>query len=91
MATTSVIDNKIMAHSITVCKDLNHSFERGGRKLNKREYEILALIAVGRSDVEIAFKLFISPQAVRTHLYGIQRKIGAPNRLQAALWAVKNL
>lgn len=91
MATISVIDERIMAHSITVCKDLNRLFERGGQTLNKIEFEILALIAAGFSDEEIALKLFISTQAVKTHFYKVQKRIKAPNRFQAALWAVKNL
>jgi ATP/maltotriose-dependent transcriptional regulator MalT len=91
MKTISAIDDEILAHSITVCEDFNHLFERGGQILNKRELEILALIAAGVSDEEIALKLFISTQAIKTHFHEIQRKIEAPNRLQAALWAVKNL
>lgn len=88
MAMTSVIDEKIiMVHALAVCKDLDHLFERAGETLNKREFEIRALIAAGVSDEEIALKLYISTQVVKTHLHEIQRKIEAPNRLQAALWA----
>ena len=59
--------------------------------LTAREHEILTLIAAGAKNEEIAASLFISPNTVRTHIYNIFKKINVPNRLQAALWAVKNL
>lgn len=59
--------------------------------LTSRELEILALISIGANNDEIAEKLFISPHTVKTHLYHIFKKINVPSRLQAALWAAKNL
>ncbi len=60
-------------------------------KLTQRETEILALVSAGAGNEEIADKLCISPHTVKTHIYNIFKKINVPNRLQAALWAVKNL
>ena len=59
--------------------------------LTRREAEILVLLSIGSSNDEIADKLFISPNTVKTHLYRVFRKINVPNRFQAALWAAKNL
>ena len=59
--------------------------------LTPREIEILSLVAVGAKNEEIAEKLFISSNTVKTHIYNIFKKIDVPNRLQAALWAAKNL
>jgi LuxR family transcriptional regulator of csgAB operon len=59
--------------------------------LSPRQEEILALVAVGATNDEIADKLCISPHTVKTHLYNIYKKINVPNRFQAALWAAKNL
>jgi LuxR family transcriptional regulator of csgAB operon len=59
--------------------------------LTPREIEILAMVAIGVKNEEIADKLFISPHTVKTHIYNIFKKIGVPNRLQAALWAAKHL
>jgi DNA-binding CsgD family transcriptional regulator len=59
--------------------------------LTPREKEILALVSAGAKNEQIAEALHISPNTVKTHIYNIFKKIDVPNRLQAALWAVKNL
>jgi len=59
--------------------------------LTSREKEILTLIASGVTNSQIADGLGISPNTVKTHVYNIYHKIKVPNRLQAALWAAKNL
>jgi LuxR family transcriptional regulator of csgAB operon len=59
--------------------------------LTRREIEILSLVAVGAKNDQIADQLYISPNTVKTHIYNIYKKINVPNRLQAALWAVKHL
>ena len=59
--------------------------------LSQREMEILGMVAVGAKNGEIANKLCISPHTVKTHLYNIYKKIDVGDRLQAVLWAAKNL
>ena len=59
--------------------------------LSPREIEVLALVATGASNEDVADMLSVSPNTVRTHLYSIFRKLNVPSRLQAALWAAKNL
>jgi len=63
----------------------------GDTALTTREKEILAMIAAGSTNSEIAEGLFISHHTVKSHLYNIFKKIGVPNRLQAAFWAARNL
>jgi len=59
--------------------------------LTGREIEILSLLAIGCRNQDIAGKLCISPHTIKTHLYNIYKKINVSNRLQATLWAAKNL
>lgn len=59
--------------------------------LTKRELDVLALVGSGASNEQIGEKLCISPHTVKTHVYNVFKKLQVPNRLQAALWAEKNL
>ena len=51
--------------------------------LSERELEILALIAAGDSNREIASRLFVSASTVKTHINNLYRKLGARSRTQA--------
>jgi NarL family two-component system response regulator LiaR len=51
--------------------------------ITKRELEILALIASGLSNREIADKLFVSENTVKTHSSRLFDKLGAKRRTQA--------
>jgi LuxR family transcriptional regulator, positive regulator of biofilm formation len=59
--------------------------------LSMREIESLRLLGSGASNEEIAQKLFISTNTVKTHVYNIFKKIKVSSRLEAAAWAAKNL
>jgi LuxR family transcriptional regulator of csgAB operon len=59
--------------------------------LTPGQKRILALLAIGAGNEEIADRLCLSIHTVKTHLYHIYRKIGAKNRWQAIRWATKNL
>ena len=68
------------------------SGSQGGRRsefsLTQRENDILALLAEGKSNREIAQSLFLSEKTVKAHLAAIFRKLGVTNRTQAAMAAV---
>lgn len=53
-------------------------------RLSAREREILGRVAAGRSNVEVARELWLSPHTVRKHLENIYRKLGVSNRTEAA-------
>lgn len=56
----------------------------------KREYEILQLLAEGKSNVEIAETLNISEKTVKNHISNIFRKIDVKDRTQAVVTAIRN-
>ena len=61
-----------------------------GGDLSPREIEVLALIAQGLSNEEIAERLVISPATARHHVSACIQKLDAANRAEAAALAVKN-
>lgn len=58
-------------------------------RLSPRELDILRLVAEGQENKEIAVGLCISKQTVKNHLMAINRRLGAANRTQAAVLAIK--
>jgi len=55
--------------------------------LTAREREVLALIAIGRTNREIAQRLFISPKTATVHVSNILGKLGVRSRVEAATMA----
>jgi DNA-binding NarL/FixJ family response regulator len=58
--------------------------------LTPREREVLAQVAEGRSNREIARLLHMSEKTVKTHVSSVLAKLGVADRTQAALYAVRN-
>jgi DNA-binding NarL/FixJ family response regulator len=55
--------------------------------LTGREEQILATVARGRTNSEIAADLHISLSTVKTHIASLMAKLGARNRVEIAIWA----
>ena len=58
--------------------------------LTEREREVLALIAAGHSNREIARSLSVAEKTVKTHVSNVLMKLGVQDRTQAALYAVRH-
>ncbi|HEY9729862.1 MAG TPA: response regulator transcription factor [Chroococcales cyanobacterium] len=58
--------------------------------LSQRELEVLKLIVEGYSNPEIASKLFLSANTVKTHVRGIMNKLAVDDRVQAAVVALRS-
>jgi len=58
--------------------------------LTRREHEVLAQIADGRSNREIAHLLHVSEKTVKTHVSSVLAKLGVADRTQAAVLAVRS-
>jgi len=75
-----------------VLKHLSPPSPSGGNiaNLSQREMEVLKLIVEGYSNPEIASKLFLSANTVKTHVRGIMNKLAVDDRVQAAVVALRS-
>lgn len=61
-----------------------------GNELTPREREVLRLIALGHTSVEIAAKLGLSPRTIETHRARIHRKLGLDTRAELVSYALRH-
>jgi DNA-binding CsgD family transcriptional regulator len=70
-------------------KELAASLDRSPSHLSRREQEVVAHVAAGESNREIATLLFLSERTVETHVRNILTKLDLHSRTQVAAWATK--
>lgn len=68
----------------TEADDLESAAERSG--VSRRELEVLELIGCGLTNEDIAGRLFLSPNSIKSYIRSAYRKIGVERRAQAVLW-----
>jgi NarL family two-component system response regulator LiaR len=88
---------RVMAGEIVVITGENETSVGGagdwpGRSsgLSPREAEVLALVTQGLSNQEIADRVFLSTNTVKTYIRSAYRKIGVERRPQAIVWGMAN-
>jgi DNA-binding NarL/FixJ family response regulator len=86
----SYIQPKLAAELIKEFNKPRGSRIKKENELTQREYEVIALIADGLNNKDIAERLFISEKTVKNHVSNIFRKINVSDRTQAAIYAYKN-
>jgi DNA-binding NarL/FixJ family response regulator len=76
-------------------KSLQTLFRRGHEHgspiepLSPRELEVLALVAKGKSNIQIGERLYVSADTVKTHLSHVMRKLQASDRTHAAVLGLR--
>lgn len=58
--------------------------------LSPREFEVLQLMVEGKTNVQIAEELYLSPNTIKTHVRGIMNKLSVDDRVQAAVTALRS-
>jgi len=83
---------KVHAGERIVSVDLGHRAERSAPAigLTPREAHVVALIAAGAPNKEIAKRLGLSMNTVKSHIRTAYRAMGVSSRTQAVLWAVEH-
>jgi DNA-binding NarL/FixJ family response regulator len=64
--------------------------ERNARRLTQRQLDVLALLVEGADTAQVARRLYLSPNTVRTHIQNILAKLQVHSRLEAASYAVRH-
>jgi DNA-binding NarL/FixJ family response regulator len=78
VATAALIGHMTDSPPAVVDRELLHRFEA----LTPRERDVVALVAAGLGNAEIAAQLFVSPFTVKTHAVRAMTKVGARDRAQ---------
>ncbi|MFC4123291.1 response regulator [Nonomuraea zeae] len=84
---TRLLISHFVSHRPRRCADV--ALQRA-ELLSRREREVLAMIAAGLSNAEIAARMFVSDGTVRTHVSHILAKLELRDRVQAVIFAYEN-
>jgi NarL family two-component system response regulator LiaR len=82
----SILDPVVAAR---VLEELRAPARTSTGALSPRELEVLTLLARGRANREIAARLFIGEETVKTHVSNILAKLHLADRTQAAIYALR--
>jgi DNA-binding NarL/FixJ family response regulator len=61
-----------------------------GTPLSAREEEVVRHVALGLHNAEVAKRLFISEQTVKSHLNNVYQKLGVQDRVGLTVWALRS-
>jgi len=86
---TAPMASKLLQEFVLLEESKDEKRQKYDVSLSEREAEVLALVAKGRSNREIAGALFITVNTVKVHLSKILEKLHVRNRLQAAALALE--
>ena len=82
-----MLDSRVASRFILELQGIRKDEVNPFTELSEREFEVLRLIAAGRSNIEIAETLVISENTVKTHISNLLKKLHLDDRTQAAVYA----
>jgi two-component system, NarL family, response regulator LiaR len=86
----SVLESQVASKMMNRFRRPQQTAAQPHEELTEREMEVLKLIALGKSNQEIADDLFIGIKTVKYHLTNLFGKLGVEDRTQAAIYAHRN-
>ncbi|MEM5776318.1 MAG: response regulator transcription factor [Anaerolineaceae bacterium] len=83
----AVLDSRVASRIVRELQGRRGEEVNPFTELTEREFEVLRLIAAGKSNAEIAETLVIGESTVKTHIGNILKKLNLEDRTQAAVYA----
>lgn len=83
----AVLDSRVASRIIQELQGIRRDEVNPFTELSEREFDVLRLIAAGKSNNEIAEALVIGESTVKTHIGNILKKLHLDDRTQAAVYA----
>lgn len=83
----AVLDSRVASRIVQELQGLRKDNVNPFTELSEREFDVLRLIAAGKSNTEIAENLVIGESTVKTHISNILKKLHLDDRTQAAVYA----
>ena len=83
----AILDSRVASRIIQELQGIRKDEVNPFTELSEREFDVLRLIAAGRSNAEIAESLVLGESTVKTHIGNILKKLHLDDRTQAAVYA----
>ncbi|GIK10485.1 MAG: DNA-binding response regulator [Anaerolineaceae bacterium] len=83
----ATLDSRVASRIMKELQGLRKEEINPFTELSEREYEVLQLVAAGKSNAEIAEALVIGESTVKTHIGNLLKKLHLDDRTQAAVYA----
>lgn len=83
----AVLDSRVASRLVLELQGIRKDEVNPFTELSEREFDVLRLIAAGKSNAEIAETLVIGESTVKTHIGNILKKLHLDDRTQAAVYA----
>ncbi len=86
---TATTEIRAALENSSIHSDLTQADYPSISPLTRREQEVLALVAAGKTNQEIATMLYLSPSTVRVHVHAVLQKLNVHDRTQATVIAIQ--